>query len=212
MKKTKKNFTLVELLCAVALVVILAGIGFSAYSYASHRGKEAATRSLITRLSAGLETLKTKHGFYPATTLDVIEFNIDSTGLITKVKFGTESKAYEIDTTANDPAKQRVFKAQMKDFLAVVDGESLKKYVNSQNRLTDAWGEEIYYCYPGKFNTTKFDIVAPGADGEFGRDDVKIKAADIKDKWQNKYNPKSEPDANGNTEWACDDIANFDQL
>lgn len=205
MKKTKKNFTLVELLCAVGLVVILAGIGFSAYSYASHRGKEAATKSLITRLGAGLETLKTKHGFYPPTTLDVIEFNIDSTGLITKVKFG----AYEIDTTANDPAKQRVSKAQMKDFLAVVDGESLKKYVNSQNRLTDAWGEEIYYCYPGKFNTTKFDIVAPGADGEFGRDDVKIKAEKIKNEWKANYDPKSKPDANGNTEWACDDIANF---
>ena len=55
----KKNFTLVELLCATALVVILAGIGFSAYSYASYRGKEAATKSLIARVGAGLETLKT---------------------------------------------------------------------------------------------------------------------------------------------------------
>ena len=64
MKKTKKNFTLVELLCAVALVVIHAGIGFSAYSYASHRGKEAAAKSLINRLDAGLETLKTKYGFW----------------------------------------------------------------------------------------------------------------------------------------------------
>ena len=53
----KKNFTLVELLCATALVVILAGIGFSAYSYASYRGREASTKSLITRLEAArLET------------------------------------------------------------------------------------------------------------------------------------------------------------
>ena len=61
----KKNFTLVELLCASALVAILAGIGFSAYSFASYRGKEAATKSLISTIAAGLETVKTKHKVYP---------------------------------------------------------------------------------------------------------------------------------------------------
>ena len=112
----KKNFTLVELLCATALVVILAGIGFSAYSYASHRGKEAATKSLITRIAAGLETLKTKHGFYPASSsYKTIEVTVNNnTGLITGISFG--------GTSVSD-AKQ------LKDFLAVVDGENLKKYL-----------------------------------------------------------------------------------
>ena len=186
MKKTKKNFTLVELLCAVGLVVILAGIGFSAYSYASHRGKEAATRSLITRLEAGLETLKTKHGFYPASTsYGDIQVNINATGLIDSITFGS---AQAITDTR-----------QLKDFLSVVDGENLKKYVSNGN-LTDAWGGNIKYRYPGAVNTVKFDIVAPGADEHFGKAGTSTSPcaslADYKD----------------NDEWACDDIANFDKL
>ncbi len=185
MKKTKKNFTLVELLCAVGLVVILAGIGFSAYSYASHRGKEAATRSLITRLEAGLETLKTKHGFYPASTsYGDIQVNINATGLIDSITFGS---AQAITDTR-----------QLKDFLSVVDGENLKKYVSNGN-LTDAWGGRIQYKYPGAVNTVKFDIVAPGADEGFGTG-----AAN---------NPPTASPAldsyKANGEWACDDIANF---
>ena len=197
MKKTNKNFTLVELLCAVGLVVILAGIGFSAYSYASHRGKEAATRSLINRLAAGLETLKTKHGLYPACDgFSTIAVTVNtSTGLISKIKFGTASGAYEIDTDASDAVKKKAFQAQMKDFLAVVDGESLKKYV-SNGLLTDAWGGEIRYCYPGKINKTKFDLVAPGADERFGTGPAET-PPDALDSYKT------------SGEWACDDIANF---
>jgi type II secretory pathway pseudopilin PulG len=186
MKNTKKSFTLVELLCATALVVILAGIGFSAYSYASHRGKEAATKSLITRIAAGLETLKTKHGFYPASSgYGTIEVTVNNnTGLITAISFG--------GTSVSD-AKQ------LKDFLAVADGENLKKYVadpNGTSPLTDAWGGKIQYRYPGSINTVKFDIVAPGADEGFGTAAAGTPPATL-----------SSYQTNG--EWACDDIANF---
>ena len=187
MKKTKKNFTLVELLCAVALVVILAGIGFSAYSYASHRGKEAATRSLITRLEAGLETLKTKHGFYPASnSYGNIQVNINATGLIDSITFGSA-------TAITDPR-------QLKDFLAVVDGENLKKYVSASSgtgTVTDAWGGNIQYQYPGVVNTVKFDIIAPGADEYFGKAGTSTSPCSSLDDYKE------------SSEWACDDIANF---
>ncbi len=195
MKKTKKNFTLVELLCATAIVVILAGIGFSAYSYASHRGKEAATRSLITRLEAGLETLKTKHGIYPASAsgaYSMIDITVNAdTGIITKIDFGN----YVIDTEAATSEAKKRYQAQMKDFLAVVDGESLKKYI-ANGKLTDAWGGKIQYKYPGTVNKIKFDIVAPGADEGFGTaaDDAPCSAL---------------TGYQENGEWACDDIANF---
>ena len=182
----KKNFTLVELLCATALVVILAGIGFSAYSYASYRGKEAATKSLIARVGAGLETLKTKHGIYPASiSYADIRVTVDSnTGLITAISFGS--------TSVSD-AKQ------LKDFLAVADGENLKKYVVN-DLLTDAWGGAVKYRYPGKINATKFDIIAPGADGEFTNNPPpsSLDSCTI----------SNYKDTNSN-EWNCDDIANF---
>ena len=190
MKKTKKNFTLVELLCATAIVVILAGIGFSAYSYASHRGKEAATRSLITRLEAGLETLKTKHGIYPASAsgnaYSQVRAEIDSTtGLISAITFNN-----------NNPASaSQLTQVQLKDFLAVVDGENFKKYV-SNGYLTDAWGGKIQYKYPGTVNKIKFDIVAPGADEGFGTAAGTAPCSALTGYQEN-------------GEWACDDIANF---
>ena len=190
MKNTKKSFTLVELLCAAALIVILAGIGFSAFSYASYRGKEAATKSLITRIAAGLETLKTKHGFYPAAaSYSDIEITVNSTtGLITGITFGSAAPITD---------------AKLKDFLAVADGENLKKYV-ANAKLTDAWGGAIKYRYPGKINNVKFDIIAPGADEVFGKT---LQSAPKEDK----DTPKEMLDTyyHTNDEWACDDIANF---
>lgn len=209
MKKTKKNFTLVELLCAVGLVVILAGIGFSAYSYASHRGKEAATKSLITRLGAGLETLKTKHGFYPSTfdssdkkkRFAQIFFEMGNNGIITALKFKYEGTA--IATVSNSK--------QLKDMLAVLDAENIKKHLvketptSDDHFLTDSWGGAIYYAYPGFFNTIKFDLIATGADGGLGKDAKEIqknKESKIPDD-RNKYVDST------TSEWACDDIANF---
>ena len=177
----KKNFTLVELLCATALVAILAGIGFSAYSYASHRGKEAATKSLISTISAGLETVKNKHSIYPASSdfSDITVTVQNSTGMITEVKFGSTV------LTAK----------QLKDFLAVVDGELLKKYI-ANDKVTDAWGGAIKFKYPGAINTAKFDIVAPGADEKFGNNEADTPPATIAGYKEN-------------DEWSCDDIANF---
>ena len=190
MKNTKKSFTLVELLCAAALIVILAGIGFSAFSYASYRGKEAATKSLITRIAAGLETLKTKHGFYPSSTSysDIAITVNNTTGLITGITFGSAPPITD---------------AKLKDFLAVADGENLKKYV-ANAKLTDAWGGDIKYRYPGAVNTVKFDIIAPGADEVFGKTLQPLPQED-------KDTPQKMLDTyyHTNNEWACDDIANF---
>ena len=188
----KKNFTLVELLCAAGLVVILAGIGFSAYSYASHRGKEAATKSLIARIEAGLETLKNKHGFYPSSNgaYQTVYFTINSsTGIVTHAFFNGSSSG-----------TSQLTEAQLKDFLAVVDAESLRQHLvldsGTAYKLTDAWGGEIKYKYPGTINTIKFDIVAPGADERFGI--------------SSSSNPPTVISGYKNgDEWACDDIANF---
>ena len=186
----KRDFTLVELLAVTALIVILAGLGFAAFSYASNRGKEAATKSLITRIAAGLESVKTKHGAFPgSTSYGDITVTVNSTsGLITDISFNGSTL----------PAKQ------LKTFLAVCDGESLKKNLDGSGNVTDAWGGKIKYCRPGKVNTVKFDLVAPGADGEFGtaKSSSPPSAAPTGKTVLDNYRTDGE--------WACDDIANFD--
>ena len=82
-------------------------------------------------------------------------------------------------------------------FLKLLDQEKLKKNISGGN-LVDSWGGAIYYCYPGKFNTTGFDLIAPGEDGQFGRTPEAV--------------PVATPDAStykDGADWACDDISNF---
>ena len=186
----KRNFTLVELLAVTALIVILAGIGFAAFSYASNRGREAATKSLITRIGAGLESMRIKNGTFPAAAAygDIV-VTVNASGLITGISFsGTALSA-----------------AQLKTFLTVCDGESLKKSLtlksDSDYYLTDSWGGRIKYRSPGLVNTAKFDLVAPGPDEGFG-----VAAKDGKTE---ATMPAALSEYRTNGEWACDDIANF---
>ena len=197
----KRNFTLVELLAVTALIVILAGIGFAAFSYASNRGKEAATKSLITRIAAGLESVRTKHGSFPGNN-DYKDIRVkvnSSTGLI-------ESISFDGGTTDHLGTNSK----QLKTFLTVCDGESLKKNLTldsgSYYFITDSWGGRIKYRCPGKINTVKFDLVAPGPDEGFGTDakDGKVPSGGTEANM-----PAALSGYRTSGEWACDDIANF---
>lgn len=167
MKKYCNKFTLVEILAVVALIGILTAIGFGAYTYAMNSAKESSTKALIKRLESGLESCRTKLGYFPASAT-AGEFNIiiitkNTDGIITKINFkGTDTAA---DFMTGD---------YVKEFLKVVEPESLNKYLDAKSGsndsyiLKDAWGQQIQYSYPGHFNKTGFDIVSSGADGKYG--------------------------------------------
>ena len=53
MKTLRFRFTLVEVLAVVALVSLLAAIGFGAYSYAMNASRESNTKALLKRIEAG---------------------------------------------------------------------------------------------------------------------------------------------------------------
>ena len=193
----KRDFTLVELLAVTALIAILGGLGFAAFSYASSRGKEAATKSLITRIGAGLEAVKIKHGSFPSSAdyKDILVTVNSSTGLI-------ESISFDAGTTTHFGTNSK----QLKTFLSVCDGESLKKSLDGAGKLTDAWGGKIKYRSPGLINTVKFDLIAPGPDEGFGKNATPAATP-----------PTAVPSGESSVldnyktsgEWACDDIANF---
>lgn len=191
----KSNFTLVELLAVTALIVILAGIGFAAFSYASNRGKEAATTSLIARIGAGLESVKTKHGTFPSSNdaFSDITVTFDAAGTVRNIDFG---KGVLGPAPATPVSGRTYLPDALKTFLTVCDGESLKKSLNSSGAVTDGWGGKIKYCYAGRINTVKFDLVAPGPDESFGS-----AAASTP--------PTALTGYKSGGEWACDDIANF---
>ena len=184
------SFTLVEILAVTVLVSLLAAIGFAGYGYAMNASRRAATESLIQQISAGLENFKIKNGYYPASTeYKKIIFTVTN-DKIEKIKFGDIEWAYT----------SSAFKA----FIKPLDQEKLKKNIGGDNAIVDSWGGAIYYKYPGTFNKTGFDLVAPGEDGKFGKEaKADIPADEDEDKYKTFYKDED------SGEWACDDISNF---
>lgn len=163
MKTLRFRFTLVEVLAVVALVSLLAAIGFGAYSYAMNASRESNTKALLKRIEAGLESCRTKFGYYPASqNFRWILIQLDtSTKLVSGIQFDVSSSETGMSGTSLSDEMR-------KEFLRVVEEESLKKGKTGDFVLEDSWGGAVYYRYPGQINRGGFDLIAPGADGRFG--------------------------------------------
>ena len=184
--KKRAEFTLVELMVVVLIISVLAALGFAGYSYANTYARESSTRSLIKQIEAGFESINTKLGYYPAASgFNTITVTFND-GEVTSIKIGS----------AELPAEAR------KEFLRVIDGESLRESPDiSTATVSDSWGGPIYYRNDGSnFNKSKFDIFSAGPDGKFGKNN----SDDLDD-----VDDERGSFLNG-SEWGCDDIANFE--
>ena len=201
MKKYCNKFTLVEILAVVALIGILTAIGFGAYTYAMNSAKESSTKALIKRLESGLESCRTKFGYFPATSSG-------TTRDFKRLKFTKNSTTQLIDDIyiiSSDGTNFFQFPAEMRqEFLKVVEGETLKKNLersgSNADILVDGWGGMIYYAYPGFINETGVDLVSAGAAGRFGNTSG---GSATPENTRNRYYDTSTNEKN------CDDIANF---
>ena len=192
----KRRFTLVEVLVACGIIALLAGIGFAGYRFALNSSRESATKSTVYQLATALETCYNKYGFYPSAAAgSEIVFTFESDKL-TQVKFG--DTMLKVPKTSDDKKK---IEGKYTTLLAnTLDLESIRNSSSvsgNDHTVTDSWGNKIYYCFPGKVNKTKFDLVSAGADGVFGKDE-KDKPDDL-----------VKEDYLDGKDWLCDDIANF---
>jgi len=187
----KVNFTLIEILGVIVLIVILAAIGIASYMYAVESSKESATKATIERITAGVDGLNNSNGLMlktlsgSKTEFVNITFNPDPNAS-DRLKFG-DNKYESTDDL------EKAYKA----FAKAIDGETIQKHVNNKFIIVDGWGNPILIRYPGYFNKGGIDIISPGADGKFGKDGKDTVPLD-KEQFR---------DEDGN--WICDDIANF---
>ncbi len=194
----KKNFTLIEIMAVVFLIGVLSAIGFGVYGYAMNSAKEGSTKALIARIGAALDSCNTKFGYYPpsdtAGQFNTIQFTLNTNGTIDNISFRGD-----VGT-----ATKRVSAEYRDEFLKVVDAENLKRYLElvsgTTYELRDAWGVAVYFAYPGRFNTTSYDLVSAGADGVFGNSSTRPATPSSTTKSDYK-------DSNGAA--VCDDIFNF---
>ena len=144
----QKKFTLIEILAAVAILAILAGITTGIIGYVRAKTSEARTLATIEIIKVALEQYKEKYGYY----LPISKGNY--------VKFRTDAVT-DVDKATKD------------NFNQFVDYNSFIKQgtaVGNAYEIHDGYGKDsyIWYCYPGKVNKGSYDLGSLGADKKSG--------------------------------------------
>ena len=144
----QKKFTLIEILAAVAILAILAGITTGIIGYVRAKTSEARTLATIEIIKVALEQYKEKYGYY----LPISKGNY--------VKFRTDA----VTNVAN---------ATKDNFNQFVDYNSFIKQgtaVGNAYEIHDGYGKDsyIWYCYPGRVNKSSYDLGSLGADKKSG--------------------------------------------
>ena len=161
------HFSLIEILAAVAIIAILAGLGIGLATVSSNKKAEAKTEAVIRRLQAALEEVKLKHGYYPQSDSDCLIKYESNPDLDTDKVITADGKKYPA-RYVND--FQNAFGKE--DFLDMVvrtlgngDLKSRNVYI-----FVDGWGNPLYYRCPGKKNPESYDLFSTGSDGAAGDD------------------------------------------
>ncbi|MBR2625175.1 MAG: type II secretion system protein [Lentisphaeria bacterium] len=181
----RDNFTLIEILGVVALIIILLVIAVGAYTYAMDSSKEKSTKATIARLDNGFKVLQDK-GLLVRTTA----MTGNKEGFVT-VKFDAENRKIVI-------GDKELTGETFKLFAKAIDADSADGITDDAGYFCDGWDQQMYFRFPGKFNRGGFDIISPGSDGAFGEENSEFPVIDIA-----KYKDSADGEA------ICDDVANF---
>lgn len=165
MKRFKHPFTLVELLCVIIVIALLAAISVKVTQIAYRRADETKTKTVMEIIRTANEAYKTKNGYYYPH--DGSSYNEDG----------------DFHGIALDP-----------DFLgdAYETCRSIAKENGNDDKIRDAWGNAIRYRNPGKFNTGTYDLYSIGRDKAVGdAEDSTKKSPGLGDDIANFKNPKA---------------------
>ena len=165
MKRFKHPFTLVELLCVIIVIALLAAISVKVTQVAYRRADETKTKTIMEIIRTANEQYKAKNGYY---------YPNPNTGT------PYEDDFYYIPM---DP-----------DFLgdAYETCRSIAKENGNDDKIRDAWGNAIHYRSPGKFNTGTYDMYSFGRDKAIGdAEDSTKKSPGLGDDIANFKNPKA---------------------
>ena len=141
MKRFEHPFTLVELLCVIIVIALLAAISIKVTQIAYRRADETKTKTIMEIIRVSNEQYKAKHGYYyPNGGSTYNEGGVDFYSIELNAEFlGEAYETCRAMTTGSDDKKIR-----------------------------DAWGNAFRYRSPGKYNTTSYDLYSIGRDKSVG--------------------------------------------
>ena len=100
MKKTRKAFTLVELLVVIAILAVLATVGIDGYTSFTKKAKESNDRGVVSQINLALQASETTNG-KPKTMHEALMVVSDSGFDVTKLTPDTDGYDYVYDMDAN---------------------------------------------------------------------------------------------------------------
>ena len=166
MKRFKQPFTLVELLCVIIVIALLAAISVKVTQIAYRRADETKTKTVMEIIRTANEQYKAKNGYY------------FPNGGSTYTEDGMDF--HSIDLNAD-------LLGESYETLRNIAGET----GSSADKVRDAWGNAIRYRNPGKFNTSSFDLYSIGRDKTVGdAENSAKKSPGLGDDIANFKNPK----------------------
>ena len=166
MKRFKRPFTLVELLCVIIVIALLAAISIKVTQIAYRRADDTKTKTVLEIIRVSNENYKAKNGYYYPN------------GGSTYNEGGNTFYSINLDP----------------DFLGEAYETCVKIAQESGNadKIRDAWGNAIRYRSPGIYNTGSYDVYSIGRDKGVGdNEDAARKYPGLGDDIANFKNPKA---------------------
>ncbi|MCQ2378422.1 MAG: type II secretion system protein GspG [Victivallaceae bacterium] len=150
MKKCfRRRFTLVELLGVIAILAILAAVGFGAYGVAQNKARISATEAVIQSIQQAMETARLELGYMPASNGWSI-LNGQERNNAVVLDFGDSKFNRKVERHLN----------------------STLLSIDSSDQIVDSWGNPIYWRNPGSFTSGGIEIISAGPDGGFGKNNA----------------------------------------
>ena len=142
MKRFKHPFTLVELLCVIIVIALLAAISVKVTQVVYRRADETRTKTVMEIIRVANEQYKAKNGYYYPN------------GGSSYNEGGGDFHSIDLDP----------------DFLgeAYETCRSIAAENGNADKIRDSWGSAIRYRSPGIYNTGSYDLYSVGRDKAVG--------------------------------------------
>ena len=142
MKRFKHPFTLVELLCVIIVIALLAAISIKVTQVAYRRADETKTKSVMEIIRVANEQYKAKNGYY------------FPNGGSTYSEGGAEFHSIDLNADFLGDAYETV--------------RGIAEESGNADKIRDSWGSAIRYRSPGIYNTGSYDVYSIGRDKSVG--------------------------------------------